>query len=111
MPSPHPHLPFLAWPAQWREHGLRGDLVAGITVALVLIPPLAGLFGTGQVPQPPVGFGTGGMGMTIAITCAKVAAFVAIMLIVGRRAIPAILHYAALTGQRGSRIFHCGSFC
>ncbi len=38
MPSPHPHLPFLAWPAQWREHGLRGDLVAGITVALVLIP-------------------------------------------------------------------------
>ena len=38
MPSLHPHLPFLAWPAQWREHGLRGDLVAGVTVALVLIP-------------------------------------------------------------------------
>ena len=38
MPSPHPHLPFLAWPAQWREHGLRSDLVAGVTVALVLIP-------------------------------------------------------------------------
>ncbi|HMX12284.1 MAG TPA: SulP family inorganic anion transporter [Burkholderiaceae bacterium] len=38
MPSPYPHLPFLAWTAQWREHGLRGDLVAGITVALVLIP-------------------------------------------------------------------------
>lgn len=31
-------LPFLAWPAQWREHGLRGDLVAGATVALVMIP-------------------------------------------------------------------------
>lgn len=31
-------LPFLAWPAQWRTHGLRGDLVAGVTVALVLIP-------------------------------------------------------------------------
>lgn len=31
-------LPFLAWPAQWRTHGLRGDLVAGATVALVLIP-------------------------------------------------------------------------
>jgi SulP family sulfate permease len=30
--------PFLAWPAQWRVHGLRGDLVAGVTVALVLIP-------------------------------------------------------------------------
>lgn len=74
------------------------DLV--MIFALVLIPPLAGLFGTGQLPQPPVGFGTGGMGMTIATTCAKVTAFVAIMLIVGRRAIPAILHYAALTGQR-----------
>ena len=38
MSRPHRLLPFLAWPAQWREHGLRGDLVAGVTVALVLIP-------------------------------------------------------------------------
>ncbi|MBV2263170.1 MAG: sodium-independent anion transporter, partial [Thauera sp.] len=38
MPPRPTHLPFLAWPAQWREHGLRGDLVAGVTVALVLIP-------------------------------------------------------------------------
>ncbi|MGD9871180.1 MAG: SulP family inorganic anion transporter [Thauera sp.] len=30
--------PFLAWPAQWSTHGLRGDLLAGITVALVMIP-------------------------------------------------------------------------
>ena len=31
-------LPFLAWPTQWRGHGVRGDLIAGITVALVMIP-------------------------------------------------------------------------
>lgn len=31
-------LPFLAWPRQWAEHGVRGDLVAGVTVALVLVP-------------------------------------------------------------------------
>jgi SulP family sulfate permease len=30
--------PFLAWPRQWAEHGVRGDLVAGLTVALVLVP-------------------------------------------------------------------------
>lgn len=33
-----PLLPFLDWPARWRAHGVRGDIVAGITVALVLIP-------------------------------------------------------------------------
>ena len=31
-------LPFLAWPRQWAEHGVRGDLTAGLTVALVLVP-------------------------------------------------------------------------
>lgn len=38
MPPSVRFLPFLSWPAQWRAHGVRGDLVAGITVALVLIP-------------------------------------------------------------------------
>lgn len=33
-----PLLPFLNWPERWRTHGVRGDIVAGITVALVLIP-------------------------------------------------------------------------
>lgn len=33
-----PSLPFLGWPARWRIEGVRGDIVAGITVALVLIP-------------------------------------------------------------------------
>lgn len=31
-------LPFLGWPRRWRMLGVRGDIVAGITVALVLIP-------------------------------------------------------------------------
>jgi sulfate permease, SulP family len=31
-------LPFLSWRRKWREHGLRGDLIAGVTVALVMIP-------------------------------------------------------------------------
>ena len=31
-------LPFLSWPAQWRAAGVRDDVVAGLTVALVMIP-------------------------------------------------------------------------
>ncbi len=31
-------LPFLSWRRKWREHGIRGDVVAGVTVALVMIP-------------------------------------------------------------------------
>ena len=31
-------LPFASWPAQWRALGLRGDLIAGITVAMLMIP-------------------------------------------------------------------------
>lgn len=33
-----PLFPFLDWRTRWRAHGVRGDIVAGITVALVLIP-------------------------------------------------------------------------
>ncbi|MDX9718602.1 MAG: SulP family inorganic anion transporter, partial [Thauera sp.] len=38
MPTLQRLLPFLSWPAQWRAAGVRGDLVAGVTVALVMIP-------------------------------------------------------------------------
>lgn len=31
-------LPALAWPRHWADGGLRGDLLAGLTVALVMIP-------------------------------------------------------------------------
>ncbi|MDP3262385.1 MAG: cation:proton antiporter [Tabrizicola sp.] len=79
------------------------DLV--MVLALVLIPPLAGLLGgqeqpmdaeTAQVAQ----YGLGTVGATILVTFAKVAAFVAIMLVVGRRVIPWTLEFAANTGQR-----------
>jgi CPA2 family monovalent cation:H+ antiporter-2 len=44
--------------------------------------------------------GSGGVGMAFAITIGKVVAFVAFMLIVGRRVIPWILHRIAHTGSR-----------
>lgn len=31
-------LPFLGWPRHWGGGGLRGDVIAGLTVALVMIP-------------------------------------------------------------------------
>lgn len=79
------------------------DLV--MVLALVMIPPLAGLLGglaqpldaeTAEVAR--LGFGT--VGATILVTAAKVAAFVAVMLIVGRRVIPWVLEQTAGTGQR-----------
>ena len=85
------------------------DLV--MVVALVLIPPLAGLLGgAAQMPEPdlvteavagPVArIGLGPIATTLALTALQVAAFVALMLVVGRRAIPWVLHYVAHTGSR-----------
>ena len=42
----------------------------------------------------------GDVGITLGITLGKVAAFVAVMLVVGRRVVPWILHYIAHTGSR-----------
>ena len=83
----------------------RGRLAIGwlivqdfITViALVLIPALAELL-KGQ--QAGAGFDSGQLFETLALTFGKFAAFVIFMLVVGRRAIPAILHYVAHTGSR-----------
>lgn len=65
-----------------------------MVLALVLLPPLA---------QALAG-GTGGDVMTwlkpLGVTLAKVAAFVAFMLIVGRKVTPWILHWTAHTGSR-----------
>lgn len=75
-----------------------------MVLALVLLPALAGVLG-GQ-PQVddhaslfslPASFGIWGV---VGITLAKVAAFVVVMLVVGRRVIPWILHYVAHTGSR-----------
>jgi CPA2 family monovalent cation:H+ antiporter-2 len=46
------------------------------------------------------GLGSSQMLGTIALTVAKVTAFVAVMMIIGRRLIPWILHYIAHTGSR-----------
>jgi CPA2 family monovalent cation:H+ antiporter-2 len=67
-------------------------------VALVLIPALAGaLGGTGGGAEA---VGAAGVLEALAITFGKVAAFVAFMLIVGRRAIPWMLERIAGTGSR-----------
>jgi CPA2 family monovalent cation:H+ antiporter-2 len=60
-----------------------------MVLALVLIPALAG-----------GGSSAGELGMTLIVTAAKVAAFVALMLIVGGRAVPWLLHGIAHTGSR-----------
>ncbi len=66
-----------------------------MVLALVLLPALSGLMGG----TPPAN-ASGGLLMTFAITIGKVVAFVAFMLIVGRRVIPWILHRIAHTGSR-----------
>ena len=79
------------------------DLV--MVVALVLIPPLAGLLGGDVVPiedgaREVARMGIGPIAATLLITAVKVTTFVVLMLVVGRRVIPAVLHYTAHTGSR-----------
>jgi CPA2 family monovalent cation:H+ antiporter-2 len=70
------------------------DLV--MVLVLVLLPPLAGLLG-GQSNAAPTEHG---LGVTLGITFAKVAAFIALMLVVGRRVFPKLLWLVAKTGSR-----------
>lgn len=67
-------------------------------VALVLIPALAGALGSGADGGGPVS--AVDVFKALAITFGKVAAFVAFMLVVGRKAIPWILERIAGTGSR-----------
>jgi CPA2 family monovalent cation:H+ antiporter-2 len=69
-----------------------------MVLALVLLPTLAGLMG---------GEGEGGHSptmkeivATVCVTLGKVAAFIALMLVVGRRVIPWLLHVIARSGSR-----------
>ena len=67
----------------------------GMVIVLVLLPALAGVLkGTGDAPDPTK------LLQAIALTLGKVAAFIVIMLVVGRKVIPLILHYVAHTGSR-----------
>lgn len=85
----------------------RGHLAVGwlivqdlLTVlSLVLLPPLAGLLqNPGDGAATEVDLAT--LAETLAWTIGKFVAFIALMLIVGKRTIPAILHYIAHTGSR-----------
>jgi CPA2 family monovalent cation:H+ antiporter-2 len=83
----------------------RGRLAMGwliiqdfITViALVLIPAFAGLLSAGDSGA---GFSASQLAETLALTFGKFGAFIVLMLVVGRRSIPWILHYVAHTGSR-----------
>jgi CPA2 family monovalent cation:H+ antiporter-2 len=82
----------------------RGHIAVGwlivediaMVLALVLLPVIAGLLhGSGPASTDP-----GHIALVFGLTAAKIAAFVAVMLIVGKRIIPWILHYMAHTGSR-----------
>ena len=74
-----------------------------MVLTLVLLPALAGVLGGNGIEAPPdifaapADFGVWGV---LGVTLAKVGAFVIVMLVVGRRVIPWILHYVAHTGSR-----------
>lgn len=71
------------------------DLV--MVLVLVLLPPLAGLLqpeGAGATAP------SGSLLSTLGLTLAKVAAFVILMLVVGRRVFPRLLWWVAGTGSR-----------
>ena len=80
----------------------RGHIAVGwlivedlaMVLALVLLPALAGAM-TAEGADP-----ISTWVLPLGLTAAKVAAFVAVMLIVGRRVIPWVLHYVAHTGSR-----------
>ncbi|MGY4831378.1 YbaL family putative K(+) efflux transporter [Sphaerotilaceae bacterium SBD11-9] len=70
------------------------DLV--MVLVLVLLPPLAGLLG-GEANLAP---SEHGLWATLGLTFAKVATFIALMLVVGRRVFPKLLWLVAKTGSR-----------
>jgi CPA2 family monovalent cation:H+ antiporter-2 len=76
-----------------------------MVVVLVVIPPLAGLMG-GMVPPLDADaavvarLGIGPVAAALLLTAVKMIGFVTLMLGVGTRVIPLVLHYSAHTGQR-----------
>jgi len=86
----------------------RGKIAVGwlivedlaMVLALVLLPALSGVLGGEAPAHGSGGFVGGGVFGAFAVTIGKVVAFVAFMLIVGRRVIPWILHRIAHTGSR-----------
>ena len=74
------------------------DLVMVLT--LVLLPALVPILNGSLQDAAGSGFEVAEIATTLALTIAKVAAFVVVMLVVGRRVIPWILHYIAHSGSR-----------
>ena len=68
--------------------------------ALVLIPAVVPLLDGSMERNAAFGFSSSQVLGTIALTILKVMAFVAMMMVVGRRLIPWVLHYIAHTGSR-----------
>jgi len=73
-----------------------------MVLTLVLLPALASVLGTSDAAsRDPIAVRFGlGLGGVLALTLVKLAAFVALMLLVGRRLIPWILTYVAHTGSQ-----------
>jgi monovalent cation:H+ antiporter-2, CPA2 family len=68
-----------------------------MVLALVLLPALAGFLGEGHEGAAP---GMGELVQTVAMTIGKVVLFVAVMLVIGKRAIPWMLQAVSGTGSR-----------
>ncbi|QWT45017.1 cation:proton antiporter domain-containing protein [Azospira inquinata] len=66
-----------------------------MVLTLVLLPALAGFLGGKESAQ-----GSTSLGLTLLLTLGKVAAFVAVMLLIGRRFIPWMLERVVWTGSR-----------
>ncbi|MCW1918756.1 cation:proton antiporter [Rhodobacter sp. KR11] len=74
-----------------------------MVLTLVLLPPMAGLLGgqvEGQAGGLVAALGVQPLWLTLGLTAVKVGVFVAVMLVLGRRVIPMVLHYTAHTGSR-----------
>jgi CPA2 family monovalent cation:H+ antiporter-2 len=70
-----------------------------MVLALVLLPALAGVL-SDDSGNPAGHVGGDSLGLTLALTLGKVALFLALVLIVGRRAIPWVLEHVARIGSR-----------
>jgi CPA2 family monovalent cation:H+ antiporter-2 len=74
-----------------------------MVLTLVLLPALAGALSSEGAPAAAAPFAIPGVPViviSLAVTVAKIAAFVALMLVVGRRVIPWLLHRIVHTGNR-----------
>jgi CPA2 family monovalent cation:H+ antiporter-2 len=72
-----------------------------MVLVLVLLPPLAGILGGTPVAHGAEGGAAShGLAFTLALTLGKVALFVALMLVGGRRLFPKLLWQVARTGSR-----------